>query len=164
MGQITAGTQLLAGVPPSVATFAENELKKLHVKTIKETKITSSFASADKTELTLSNGENMVVDLYLPTIGVIPNSEFIPKALKDEKGFVVVDQYLKVKGAEDVWAAGDITNCQAAQMIYCEKQAEALAKNLDLVLNGKAPVVYKSDGARTYLLRLPFQFTSWRTG
>ncbi|CZR62279.1 uncharacterized protein PAC_12176 [Phialocephala subalpina] len=143
---ITAGQQLLTGVPPSVAAFAENELKKLHVSVLKEVKITSSFASANKTELTLSNGDKMLVDLYLPTIGVIPNSEFIPKELKDEKGYVTVDQYLKVKGTEDIWAAGDITDCQAAQFIYCEKQAEALSKNLDLVLNGKEPVVYKADG------------------
>lgn len=144
---ITAGSQLLTGVPPSVASFAENELKKLHVSVLKEVKITSSLTLANKTELTLSNGEKMLVDLYLPTIGVIPNSEFIPKELKDEKGFVCVDQYLKVKGAEDVWAAGDITDCQPAQVIYCEKQAEALSKNLDLVLSGKEPLLYKADGA-----------------
>ncbi|KAE8447739.1 hypothetical protein EG329_010133 [Mollisiaceae sp. DMI_Dod_QoI] len=144
---ITAGTQLLNDVPTSVATFAENELKKLHVKVVKDTKIVSSSTSADnKTELTLSNGEKLVVDLYLPTIGVIPNSEFLPKDLLDNKGHVMVDQYLKVKGAEDVWAAGDITDCQPAQIIYCEKQAEALSKNLELVLTGKQPVVYKTDG------------------
>ncbi|KAF8859091.1 hypothetical protein BDZ45DRAFT_673518, partial [Acephala macrosclerotiorum] len=137
----------LVRVPPSVASFAENELKKLHVSVLKEVKITSSLTLANKTELTLSNGEKMLVDLYLPTIGVIPNSEFIPKELKDEKGFVCVDQYLKVKGAEDVWAAGDITDCQPAQVIYCEKQAEALSKNLDLVLSGKEPLLYKADGA-----------------
>ena len=30
-----------------------------------------------------------------------------------------------------------------------DKQAAAVAKNLDLVLKGKQPVVYKSDGDRT---------------
>ncbi|KUJ16809.1 FAD/NAD(P)-binding domain-containing protein [Mollisia scopiformis] len=145
---ITAGSQLLTGVPPSVATFADNELKKLHVNVIKDTKIISSTSTTEgKTELALSNGEKMVVDLYLPTIGVIPNSEFLPKSLLDDKGNVMVDQYLKVKGAEDIWAAGDITDCQPAQYIYCEKQAGALARNLDLVLSGKEPVVYKTDGA-----------------
>lgn len=120
--KITAGSQLLTGVPPSVAAFADNELKKLHVKVVKDTKIVSSSTAADgKTELALSNGEKMMVDLYLPTIGVIPNSDFLPKSLLDDNGFVVVDQYLKVKGAEDIWAAGDINNCQPAQYIYCGK-------------------------------------------
>lgn len=118
--KITAGSQLLTGVPPAVANFADNELKKLHVKVVKDTKIVStSITPINQTELTLANGEKMVVDLYLPTIGVVPNSEFLPKNLLDDKGYLMVDQYLKVKGAEDIWAAGDITDVQPAQYIYC---------------------------------------------
>jgi hypothetical protein len=33
-----------------------------------------------------------------------------------------------------------------------EKQAAAVAKNLDLALKGKQPVAYKSDGDRTFPL------------
>jgi NADH dehydrogenase FAD-containing subunit len=117
--QITNGSQLLVGAPAPVARFAENELKKLHVKTIKETKITSiNTTPSSKTELTLSNGDKMVVDLYLPTIGVIPNTEYVPKNLLNGKGDVMVDQFLRVKNAPDVWAAGDVVDCQPSQFVY----------------------------------------------
>jgi hypothetical protein len=111
----------------------------------------------------------------------------VPKEFLNEKGDVMVDQFLRVKGLKDVWAAGDIVDCQPGQFIYTgllllstfpssslypspshqildretnspgrvEKQAAAVAKNLDLTLKSKQPVAYKSDGDRTFHL-LPF--------
>ena len=100
----------------------------------------------------------------------------MPKDLLNEKGDVMVDQFLRVKNAQDVWAAGDIVDCQPGQFVYTglcsylsallsrfgcmililepfvEKQAAAVAKNLDLTLKGKQPVAYKSDGDRTFHL------------
>jgi NADH dehydrogenase FAD-containing subunit len=152
-----------------VINFAENELKKLHIDIIKDTKILSSTSDANgKTSLVLSNNETMAVDLYIPTMGVVPNTEFIPKSLLSEKGKVMVDQFLRVKGVEDVWAAGDVTNLQPAQIIYAGKsivldtmcspvliltivaQAEHLSKNLALILNGKEPLAYRTDGSRKW--------------
>ena len=80
----------------------------------------------------------------------------------------MVDEYLRVKSVADIWAAGDIVDCQPSQFIWArssclrpllremianssviiEKQSAALAKNLDLVLQGKDPVIYKSDASR----------------
>jgi len=147
---ITSSSQILLGTPPNVANFAENELRKLHVKVLKDTRITSSQAlpsPSTQTELTLSSGAKMVVDLYLPTVGVLPNTDFVPRNLLTEDGDVVVDDYLRVKGAEGVWAAGDVVDIQPSQFVYMQKQAAALAKNLDLVINGREPVLYKYDGA-----------------
>lgn len=145
---ITAGKELLVdSMPTNIAQGAENTIKKMHVNVLKGVKITGSAPTADgKTELSLSDGTTKTVDLYLPTIGVIPNTEYIPKNLLDSKCQVIVDEYLRVKGVEDVWAAGDLTNLDFAQIIYAEKQASAAAKNLDLVLKGKEPVGYKSGG------------------
>jgi NADH dehydrogenase FAD-containing subunit len=39
---------------------------------------------------------------------VRPNTEWIPDGLLDERGFVVVDDYLRVVGAERVFAVGDV--------------------------------------------------------
>lgn len=60
----------------------------------------------------------MAVDLYIPTIGLLPNTEYVPKHLLNEKGDVMVDQFLRVKSVEDVWAAGDIVDCQPGQFVY----------------------------------------------
>ncbi|KAH7313097.1 AMID-like mitochondrial oxidoreductase-like protein [Rhexocercosporidium sp. MPI-PUGE-AT-0058] len=150
---ITSSSQILLGTPLNVANFAESELRKLHITVIKDTRITSAVplpsdnSKNNKTELTLSSGAKMVVDLYLPTVGVLPNTEFLPKSLLNENGDVIVDDYLRVKGVEGVWAAGDVVDIQPSQFVYMQKQAAALAKNLDLVINGREPVLYKYDGA-----------------
>lgn len=120
----------------------------MNVKILKGAKILSSTALEDgQTEIALSNGTKFTVDLYLPTMGVIPNSEYVPQNLLDDKSLVTVDEFLRVKGTQDFWAAGDTTDLDFAQLIYCEKQAPAVAKYLDLVLKGKEPVVFKSAGA-----------------
>jgi len=145
---ITAGSQLLTGVPPHVARAAESELQKLKVAITYDTKITSSTKLPDgKMELTLSTGEKKIVDLYLPTLGTVANTEFIPKTLLAETGEVKVDEFLKVKDAPDVWAAGDVSDIQPSQFVYADKQVAALAKNLDLTINGKPPVRYDASGA-----------------
>ncbi|KAH6717235.1 AMID-like mitochondrial oxidoreductase-like protein [Leptodontidium sp. MPI-SDFR-AT-0119] len=147
---ITSSSQVLLGTPLNVASFAENELRKLHITVIKDTRIISALplpSDNNKTELTLSSGAKMAVDLYLPTVGVLPNTEFVPKSLLNEDGDVCVDDYLRVKGVEGVWAAGDVVDIQPSQFVYMQKQAAALAKNLDLVINGREPVLYKYDGA-----------------
>jgi NADH dehydrogenase FAD-containing subunit len=149
---ITSAPELCAdSLSVNIAKVAEKELQKLHVKIVKGVKITGVKPTEDgKTELTLDNGETKITDLYLPTVGVLPNSEYVPKALLDEKGYVVVDQNLRVKNATDIWAAGDIIDIEPSQLVYCEKQATALAKNLDLTLKGKEPVPYKTGGDRKY--------------
>jgi NADH dehydrogenase FAD-containing subunit len=48
-------------------------------------------------------------DAVLWAIGQVrPNTEWIPDGLLDERGFVVVDDYLRVVGAERVFAVGDV--------------------------------------------------------
>ena len=116
----------------------------------------------------MSNGEKKIVDLYLPTTGLVPNSEFIPKTLLNEGGFVKVDEFLHVKGFSDIWAAGDVADVQAPQIVHaCKsisrfliyknililikkkaKQAVALSKSLDLVLKGGEPIAYVPDATR----------------
>lgn len=93
----------------SLAANAESELKKLDVTVRTNARVESTAALPDgKTEVTLQNGEKIVTDLYLPTMGMAPNTEYLPaKVLRDDK-FVAVDEFYRVKNASNVWAAGDI--------------------------------------------------------
>ncbi|EPE31163.1 FAD/NAD(P)-binding protein [Glarea lozoyensis ATCC 20868] len=143
---VTAGKTILPGLPPSVIKFATNQLASLGIKTIYSARVEAEFPSGNATELALSTGEKMTTDLYLPTIGVIPNTEFLPKSILGGRGDVQVDSFLKVKGVEGVWAAGDVVDIQAKQMAFAALQAKALAKNLDLVLKNQPPVKYSTDG------------------
>jgi pyruvate/2-oxoglutarate dehydrogenase complex dihydrolipoamide dehydrogenase (E3) component len=114
--QVTNSKTVLPGLPPSVIKYAESQIKSLGIKVIYSTKVESEFSHGDSTELSLSSGEKMSTDLYLPTVGVIPNTEFLPKSFLGGRGDVQVDEYLKVKGVDGVWAAGDVVDIQAKQM------------------------------------------------
>jgi len=107
---------------------------------------TSTVLPSGQTELTLSGGSKMTIDVYLPLIGLKPNSSYIPETLLNPKGFVIVDKYLRVKGAEGLWAVGDISAIQRPQYMNTEAQSVHLAKNIGLVLQKKQPLPYAIGG------------------
>lgn len=127
---------------------AEKILTKQGVEVVKSTKIVSATVlSNGKTELSLSNNTTLTVDLYLPTVGLVPNSSYVPASLRNERGFVKVDNNLRVKDVKDVWAAGDIADIQRPQLVNAMAQIPVLVKNLDAVLKGKAVSPYKPGTA-----------------
>jgi NADH dehydrogenase FAD-containing subunit len=50
---------------------------------------------------------------------------------------------LRVKGAEDVWAIGDVSALEWNQYLAGRAQAIYLSKNFGSVLEGKVPAPYK---------------------
>jgi NADH dehydrogenase FAD-containing subunit len=116
------------------------------VEVIVSTKVTSqSPLASGRTELKLSDGTTITTSLYLPTNGVVPNSSYIPTHLLTASGFVVVDEYLRVKDAKDVWAMGDVSSLELPTYKNAVKQAPHLARNIELSLNGGALIPYKID-------------------
>jgi apoptosis-inducing factor 2 len=87
-----------------------------------------------QTELTLSTGEKMLCDLYLPCVGVTPNTSFIPKKLLNAHGEIMVDEYMAVKGVSDIWSCGDAADIQAKKVMYVGEQAAYLAATLHSIL------------------------------
>jgi len=85
----------------------------------------------------------VIADMYIPTYGLIPNSSYIPTKFLNENGYAMVDEFLNLKGAKDVWAIGDVSEVENSSYIYADKQSEYLAKNLTLLLSGKKMVSYK---------------------
>ena len=153
--QIASGPTVLEGTPPSVSKVAINTLQKLNVDIKLGTKVeTSTVLPSGQTELTLSGGSKMTIDVYLPLIGLKPNSSYIPETLLNPKGFVIVDKYLRVKGAEGLWAVGDISAIQRPQYMNTEAQSVHLAKNIGLVLQKKQPLPYAIGSKGKSLLSL----------
>lgn len=110
---------------------------KLQAKVIETTQLPD-----ERQELTLSDGQKIVADLYISATGLKPNSSYVPHTLLDSKGFVIVDEYLRVKGVKDVWAAGDVSAREPPAFLISEAQAAHVAKSVVLVLSGKEPVQY----------------------
>jgi len=131
------------------APGAANELKKLRVTIKHSSRVVSSAPAPDgtggKTVLTLASGDSLTTDLYLPTMGLVPNSSYVAPRYLDaaRHGTVVVDDLLRVSGTANVWAAGDVISRPRAGFMITQKQAASVAKNVDLVLKGRDPVPAK---------------------
>lgn len=117
---LSAEADILGG--DIAAPAARHELTKLGVKIRGEARVagTKTLASG-KTEVSLASGETIVTDLYLPTMGLIPNSEYIDAKYLNEKKNVIVDEFFTVKGAKDVWAAGDIVGSPRCGFMITQK-------------------------------------------
>jgi NADH dehydrogenase FAD-containing subunit len=150
MLQASATPTILPGPsrPPSVPKTAESQLRALNVDVRLNTKVTTETQLPDGTwKITLSTGEDLIVDMYIPTFGVKPNTSFLPSEILDSNGFVRVDQYLRVTGTKDVYAIGDVSNVQGPQAFHVKAQSKYLAKSLVLNVFGKRSVVvpYKAS-------------------
>ncbi|TVY12656.1 Oxidoreductase ptaL [Lachnellula arida] len=133
---ISSTPAILPAAPSSVQKTAMKGLHNLKV-------IGSTPLPNNQTEVSLSTGEKLIADLYIPTVGLVPNSSYVPAKHLNAEGFVVVDEYFGVKGAEDVYAIGDVCNVEPLQFIYTDRQSTFLAKNFVLILGGKPPLAYK---------------------
>ena len=97
----------------------------------------------------LSNGERLVTDLTIPTFGLVPNSSYVPEKFLNANGYVVVDEYLKVKNAGSVWAIGDVCDTEYSQILSCDRQSVYVAKAISFILSdNKVPPPYQPFTSR----------------
>ncbi len=127
-----------------MSAYAIKSLLNLKAKLHFNTQVKSSTHLPNGSyELLLSTGEKLITDMYIPTFGLLPNSSYMPSEFLDAKGYVVVDAYLGVLGAKDIWAIGDVSTCDWSALVPADKQSAHLVKNVGLLLNGKPPLPYK---------------------
>jgi NADH dehydrogenase FAD-containing subunit len=70
-------------------------------------------------------------DAVLWAIGrVSPNTEWIPKELLDADGFVIVDDHLRVRGADGVYALGDVAATDPLRSSARARADVLLARNI----------------------------------
>lgn len=142
---LCSGDKLAGG--HSIASAAAAELAKLHVTIQYDARVQETRPTGrDQTEVVLANGDAVTTDLFLPTTGLIPNTEFVPaQHLSADPSYrcVLTDDCLRVMDADCVWACGDVVSKPRAGLFFTQKQAESVAKNLALALEGKDPVAAK---------------------
>jgi len=115
----------------------------LHKSIISTTKLPNG-----QQELTLSGGEKLITDMYIPTFGLITNSSYIPSKFLDAKKLVMVDEYLAVRGAKNIWAIGDVSDAEFPQFLPMDRQSKYLAKELVSILRGTPVAPYKAMTTR----------------
>ncbi|KHN98073.1 Pyridine nucleotide-disulfide oxidoreductase, FAD/NAD(P)-binding domain protein [Metarhizium album ARSEF 1941] len=137
---LSSDEQLLGG--DCIASAAERELVKLGVSIRRSVRVAGTEDREDgKTIVRLEGGQEMETELYLPTMGFVPNTAYLPGSFLNDSGYVHVDEYMGVaaKDAEGrVWAVGDAVSKPRAGFLITEAQAAGVAKNIDLVLRGQA--------------------------
>lgn len=122
---LNATPELVGG--DSTAKSIHKELRSMGVVIKMGVGATGTEKQSDgKTKVMLDNGESIVTDLYLPTTGLTPNSDFLPADFLNEFKYVNVDECMRVTAAEDIWAAGDIVSRPFASFLNTEAQVSRL--------------------------------------
>lgn len=181
--QIASGSTILEESPASVQKLATKALQDLdvHIKfntRAAASKPTSNTSTDDdkphqqqQLTLTLSDNTTLLTHMYIPTFGLVPNSGYIPARFLNPGGFVLVDEFLNIRGSmdtddaepalvlKDVWALGDVADVEYAQFISCDKQSAHLAKNILLALRADAA---NDSGGSSRAALVPYKPTTKR--
>jgi NADH:ubiquinone reductase (H+-translocating) len=132
---VDAAPKILPEIPRRLGEYADRELTDRGVEIHVGTTLTS--VSAD--EAVLSNGTRISTRTLVWTAGVRPNPLLADLGVPlDERGRVVVDEFLRVPDREGVWALGDgarVPNTRSSEpdpptCQHALRQARRLAKNL----------------------------------
>lgn len=108
---LSGGERLLVRHPLGNSSSAESKLKALGVETIHNLRVTGSKVAGSKTEVILSDGTTRIADVYIDATGPTPNNSFLPPAWLDSSGKIAVEEdTFRIKGVQNVYAAGDIAS------------------------------------------------------
>lgn len=135
---ITGADKLLPVLSAKLSTKAEKQLARLGVAVRYGIRVTGSQDLPTGVEVTLSNGETLTTDVYLPAVGVTPNTGFLPDTLKRSTGYVATDATtLRVETAgARVYAAGDVAGIDAGGVLNLYNSLPVLGANLSRDLLG----------------------------
>ncbi len=133
---VDAAPKILPEIPRRLGEYAARRLQQRDI----EIHVGTTLESYDGKEAVLANGVRIPAQTLVWTAGVRPSGLLPELDLPlDERGRIVVDETLRVEGADDIWALGDCTavpnsktpgvfdppTCQHAL-----RQARRLTKNL----------------------------------
>lgn len=150
---VTSDTKLLPALRPAIAKQAEKLLAKVGVDVIYNTRVESVLpvhagnedpatlaldTVTTKTTVTLSNGETIAADLYIPAMGVTPNTQFIPKNFLNEKRYVNNNpKTLRIDEAgPNVYAVGDVASYCVGGVMDIYSAIPVLGENMKRDLLG----------------------------
>ena len=155
-------------VSPSIRQTVENDLQKLGVKLVRNTKVegvgVKGEGEAAKTALTLSNGSTLVADLYLPLFGVQVNTGFVPASLLDSTGSIILDKTMRVKGTKNIWGIGDVGNLEPKQVTVIDAMIIHLSAALDAVLTGEGQVKEYKLGKQMIFITMGKKYATGQIG
>jgi NADH dehydrogenase len=133
---VEAAPKILPEIPTGLGDYAAKQLVKRGI----DIRVGTTLTSLDPHAATLSDGERIPTSTLVWTAGVRASPAVSGLGLPlDDRGRVVVDQFLRVEGSESIWALGD--NARVPNLAtpdhpdpptsqHALRQARRLAKNL----------------------------------
>jgi NADH dehydrogenase len=146
---VDAAPRILSEIPTRLGEYAARQLERRGIELHVETKLESAANGA----CVLSSGERIDAGTLVWTAGVKAHPLLVDLGLPlDERGRIVVDENLRVRDRENVWALGDCAavpnaatpgrtdppTCQHAL-----RQARRLARNLAAAVDGRPLKPYR---------------------
>jgi NADH:ubiquinone reductase (H+-translocating) len=132
---VDAAPKILPEIPSRLGEYAARELTRRGV----EIHVGTTVTEVDEARVTLANGTAIPTDTLVWTAGVIANPLLRELGLPlDERGRVIVDEFLHVQGHSNVWALGDCASVPNRRSPHPDpptsqhalRQARRLAKNI----------------------------------
>ena len=145
---VDAAPKILPEIPPRLGDYAARELTKRGV----EIHVGTTLASVSAEEAVLGDGTRIPTRTLVWTAGVRANPLLAELGVPlDDRGRVEVDEFLRVRGLDGVWALGDcarVPNTRSATpdpptCQHALRQARRLAKN---IAGTPAPYGYRMLG------------------
>lgn len=140
---VEAATGLLPEIGRGLGEYALERLRRRGI----EVRLATRLESAVEGRMVLSDGESFEADTLVWTTGVRAHPLVARLGFPvDERGRLIADEYLRVRGVEGAWTAGD---CAAVPDLttggtcpptaqHALRQGRHLAKNLVATLNSRA--------------------------
>jgi NADH dehydrogenase len=138
---IEAAGTILPEIGPDLAAYVRRHLEERGIAVMLGTRLESAEGGVMK----LSNGASFAADTLVWTAGVKPEPVAERSGFPvDDRGRVVVDAYLRVRGIESAWAAGDdaavpdlLTGATAPPTAqHALREARRLGRNIAATLTG----------------------------
>jgi len=106
---IHAGDFLLPELGQELGYCAERKLRERRVDVIKGVRVARYDGSLES----LTEGNTIPPSTLISTAGVKPSQLIAPLPCQQERGRLLVSEYLAVTGVPGLWAAGEVVGCQS---------------------------------------------------
>lgn len=134
---IYATDKLISRNKSKSINYAKKFFTEKGVKLVFNEKVLSFEKNTCKTD----SGNSYTCDLGFICTGIVPNYSFMSKNFKsslDERNVIIVNDYLQVKGCDNIFSAGDINNLKVEKTAQAAiNQAKTICKNIIALSNGK---------------------------
>ncbi|KAL3450221.1 FAD/NAD(P)-binding domain-containing protein [Aspergillus insuetus] len=158
---ISGSRGLLPGLPGPVKQAARSLLDVKGVDILESTTVdrVEHDQATRKWIVRLSTGRKLIVDAYISATGVIPNNQFIPRALLNEDGWINVDEHLRVRNngecQHDVYALGDITAHPYRLLSRISAQISTVVASITASIRGQGHLVTYFPEAQRKMTVIP---------